>query len=33
MESSDLELSDGPNLTFPGQLVEKLRFDGYGSLY
>jgi len=33
MESSDQELSDGPNLNIPGQLVEKLLFDEYGSLH
>ena len=31
MESSD-QAPDGPNLNFPGQLVEKLLFNEYGSL-
>ena len=33
MESSDQELSDGPSLNFPRQLVEKLLFDEYRLLH
>ena len=33
MENSDQELSNGPNLNFPGQLFEKLLFDEYGLLH
>ena len=33
MESSDQELSNGPNLNFLGQLVGKLLFDEYGLLH
>ena len=33
MECSAQELSDGPNLNFNGQSVEKLLFDEYGSLH
>ena len=33
MEGSDQELSNGPNLNFPEQLVEKLLFDEYGLLH
>ena len=33
MESADQELSNGPNLNIPGQLVKKLLFDEYELLH
>ena len=33
MESSDQELSVGPNLNFPGQSADELLFDEYRSLH